>query len=120
MQTQPQGFTLIELLIVIAIIGILSAVLVPNLMSARTRAHDTSAAGCAKHVAAAQEVAFIEGGSYAASLASLNVVSGGMVSNCEAAWVDSAGSFEDGWEVQHPNGSGLVYVVGPGGIVPPP
>jgi type IV pilus assembly protein PilA len=41
-QKNKQGFTIIELLIVIAIIGILAAVLVPSLLNARRSAANTA------------------------------------------------------------------------------
>ncbi len=53
---KTQGFTLIELLIVIAIIGILAAVLIPNLLNARSRAFDTAAQTCLRELGTQLEV----------------------------------------------------------------
>jgi len=63
-KNKTKGFTLIELLIVIAIIAILAAVLIPNLLAARKRANDTVATAYLSDVAKFEEMYQIDNNSY--------------------------------------------------------
>ena len=49
MRTVATGFTLIELLLVIAIVGILTALALPSFLDYKARSNDTSAAADVKN-----------------------------------------------------------------------
>jgi prepilin-type N-terminal cleavage/methylation domain-containing protein len=68
---RDEGFSLIELLIVVAIIGIIAAIAVPQLMNAMDRGRQRRSMADMRNIATANGTIRVDTGAYAANLAAL-------------------------------------------------
>lgn len=112
-----KGFTLIELLIVIAIIGILAAVLIPNLLGARRRANDTAAQAYLREAMTYQEIYQVDNQTYS-SAANLTAI--GLKSAPTSVTFTVVASNATGYcmSTTHAGGSGVTfYATSAGGLV---
>lgn len=105
MKRNRKGFTLIELLIVVAIIGIIVAIAIPNLLNAIQRAKQKRTMGDIRSIGTAAEAYAVDNNQYPAAAASLptglslptaSITSGGVIGVLAPTYIRLVPT-QDGW-----------------------
>jgi type IV pilus assembly protein PilA len=113
-----KGFTLIELMIVIAIIGILAAIAIPQFSAYRTRSFNAAANADLRNAATAQEAYFVDNQRYAGNVANLTGNKYGlMTSKGVTLTINTANSTLYNMDTHNSKGDTTYSLHGPGGSI---
>jgi type IV pilus assembly protein PilA len=114
-----KGFTLIELMIVIAIIGILAAIAIPQFTAYRQRGFNAAAQSDLRNAATAQEAYYTDSNIYSSAVADLTTR--GYTASANVSMNSIAGD-ANGYTMttQHTSGASTWTLAGPGGVITTP
>jgi prepilin-type N-terminal cleavage/methylation domain-containing protein len=117
MMRKNEGFTLIELMIVIAIIGILAAIAIPQFSAYRTRSYNSAAEADIRNAATAQEAYYVDNQTYKADPVALIGSTYGFYTTQNVTVTGAAGATQYTMTAVHSSGNKTYTLAGPGGSV---
>ena len=112
-----KGFTLIELMIVIAIIGILAAIAIPQFSAYRKRSYNASANADLRNAATAQEAYYVDWETYSSAVSALTGTYGLYLSKSVSINSISGDTTSYYMSAYHSSGDVTYTVQGPGGSI---
>ena len=107
MRNKQKGFSLIELLIVVAIILIIAAIAIPNLLRAKMAANEASAVGSMRTINTSSVEYSTTYGGFPSTLVSLGGPAGGTATSSSAELIDAvlAGGTKSGYTFSYTTGA---------------